>query len=72
MRKSLIGTGSSTPPARAFRIALIAERMKLVTVTPGTACGYWNARKRPRCARSSAASSVTSSPSKRIWPSEIS
>ena len=40
-----------------------------MTVTPGIACGYWNARKRPRCARSSASSSVTSSPSRRIWPS---
>ena len=42
-----------------------------VTVTPGIAYGYWNARKRPRCARSSASSSVTSSPSRRIWPSVI-
>ena len=24
-------------------------------MTPGIACGYWNARKRPFCARSSAA-----------------
>jgi hypothetical protein len=57
---------------RALRIELIAERRKLVTVTPGIACGYWNARKRPRCARSSASSSVTSTPSKKIWPSVIS
>ena len=41
--------------ARALRIALIALRRKFVTVTPGIACGYWNARKRPFCARSSAA-----------------
>ena len=39
-----------------------------VTVTPGIACGYWNARKRPFCARSSAPASVTSSPSTRIRP----
>ena len=44
----------------------------MVTVTPGTACGYWNARKRPRCARSSAPSSTRFSPSKRISPSVIS
>jgi len=40
-----------------------------VTVTPGTACGYWNARKRPRWARSSAPIWTTFSPSKRISPS---
>ena len=71
MRNSGIGTGFSTPPFRALRIALIALRRKLVTVTPGIACGYWNARKRPRSARSFAASSVTSSPSTRIRPSVI-
>ena len=71
-RNSGIGIGSSSPPARALRIALIALRRKFVTVTPGTACGYWNARKRPRCARSSAPASVRSSPSKMIWPSVIS
>ena len=71
LRNSGIGIGSSSP-LRALRIALIAERMKLVTVTPGTACGYWNARNRPFWARSSASISVTSSPSKRICPSVIS
>ena len=42
-----------------------------VTVTPGIACGYWKARKRPACARSSARASVMSSPSSRIWPPVI-
>ena len=60
--------GSSSPPFAALRVALIALRRKLVTVTPGIACGYWKARKSPRWARSSAPSSVTSSPSNRIWP----
>ena len=72
MRNSGIAIGSSTPPLRALRTALIALRRKLVTVTPGIACGYWKARKRPRCARSSAPISVTSSPSKRMLPSVIS
>ena len=40
-----------------------------VTVTPGIAWGYWNARKRPFWARSSAPSSETSTPSSRISPS---
>ena len=35
MRNSLTGIGSSWPPFLAFRIALIALRRKLVTVTPG-------------------------------------
>ena len=43
-----------------------------VTVTPGIACGYWNARKRPFCARSSAPAAVTSRPARRICPSVIS
>ena len=47
LRNSGIGIGSSVPPVRALRRAFIAERKKLVTVTPGTACGYWKARKRP-------------------------
>lgn len=72
VRNSGIGTGFSSPPFAALRWALIAVRRKLVTVTPGMACGYWNARKRPRCARSSAPSSETSCPSRRIWPSVIS
>ncbi len=71
LRNSGIGIGSSVPPARALRIALIALRRKLVTVTPGTACGYWKARKRPRWARSSAPSSTTSTPSSEISPSVI-
>ncbi len=72
VRNSFTGIGSSFPPLRAFRIALIALRRKLVTVTPGIACGYWKARKRPFCARSSAASSTTFSPFRRISPSVIS
>ncbi len=48
VRNSGIGTGSSSPLFAALRCALIALRRKLVTVTPGIACGYWNARKRPR------------------------
>ena len=31
----MTGIGSSTPPFRALRIALIAVRRKFVTVTPG-------------------------------------
>ena len=50
----------------------IAVRRKFVTVTPGIACGYWNARKSPACARSSAPASVMSSPSSRICPPVIS
>ena len=55
-----------------LRSAFSAERRKLVTVTPGIACGYWKARKRPCCARSSAPISTRSSPPKRISPSVIS
>ncbi len=72
VRNSGIGIGSSSPPARALRVALIALRRKLVTVTPGMACGYWKARKSPRWARSSAPRSVTSSPSSSTWPFVIS
>ena len=72
LRNSGILTGSSTPSFRALRSALMAARRKLVTVTPGMACGYWKARKRPRAARSSAPISVTSSPPKKICPSVIS
>ena len=72
MRNSFTGIGSSLPPFLALRIALIALRRKLVTVTPGIACGYWKARKSPFCARSSAPSSTMFSPSSRISPSVIS
>ena len=72
MRNSFTGTGFSSPPFAALRFALIALRRKLVTVTPGIACGYWNARKRPRWARSSASSSRIDSPSNRMSPSVIS
>src|SRR4051794_29980477 len=44
-------------------------RRYLVTVTPGTATGYWNAMKRPMRARSSGSASVMSSPLKRTSPS---
>ena len=44
-------------------------RRYLVTVTPGTATGYWNAMNRPMRARSSGSASVMSSPLKRIEPS---
>src|SRR3954453_17809141 len=47
-------------------------RRYFVTVTPGTATGYWNAMKSPMRARSSGSASVTSSPLKTIWPSVIS
>jgi hypothetical protein len=47
LRNCGIGIGSSSPPFRALRTELIALRRKFVTVTPGTAWGYWNARKRP-------------------------
>ena len=56
---------------RALRTALIAERMKLVTVTPGRRAGT-GTRKSLLLARSSASISVTSSPSKKICPSVIS
>ncbi len=49
--------GDSTP-----RLALVMERRKLVTVTPGMATGYWKARKMPLRAFSSVAISVMSSP----------
>ena len=72
MRNSFTAIGSFSPPFAALRFALIALRRKLVTVTPGMAWGYWNARKSPFWARSSAPSSVTSRPSRRISPSVIS
>ena len=40
-----------------------------MTVTPGTATGYWKAMNRPIRARSSGTASVMSSPLKKIWPS---
>ena len=40
-----------------------------MTVTPGTATGYWNAMNRPIRARSSGDASVMSSPLNMIWPS---
>src|SRR2546421_3191969 len=42
--------------------------MKLTTVTPGMAIGYWKARKRPRRARSSVPSGSRSVPSKLAPP----
>src|SRR3712207_6668217 len=47
-------------------------RRYFVTVTPGTATGYWKAMNRPARARSSGSASVMSSPSKRTRPSVIS
>ena len=44
-------------------------RRYFVTVTPGTATGYWKAMKRPMRARSSVSASVMSSPLKMTWPS---
>ena len=54
---------------RAFLIALTLMRRKLATFTPGIAVGYWKARKRPACARSSGSNSRMFSPSSRISPS---
>ena len=71
LRNSATEIGSSSPSFFALRTAFSAERRKFVTVTPGTAWGYWNARKSPRWARSSAPSSAMSSPSSRISPSVI-
>ena len=45
-----------------------ALRINELNVTPGTSSGFWNDRKIPRFARSSAAESVMSSPSKMILP----
>src|SRR5439155_15922235 len=47
----------------------IAMREKFATDTPGMAAGYWKARNRPACARSSGSASVMSSPRKVIVPS---
>ncbi len=52
----------------AFRVSLIAVFIKFVTDTPGISTGYWKERKIPLCARSSAAKSSKSSPSKRTVP----
>src|SRR5438094_176191 len=62
VRKSLTLIGSS-------RRVLIAMRRKFATDTPGMATGYWKARNRPACARSSGSASVMSSPRKVIVPS---
>ncbi len=53
----------------ASRCAFSTVRRYLVTVTPGTATGYWKAMNRPIRARSSGSASVMSSPLNMIWPS---
>ncbi len=65
-RNSFSEIGSSP---RDSRCALMTVRRYFVTVTPGTATGYWKAMKRPMRARSSVSASVMSSPLKMIWPS---
>src|ERR1019366_6111743 len=64
-RKSLSEIGSWP---WASRWALSTVRRYLVTVTPGTETGYWNAMNRPMRARSSGAGTVMSWPLKMIWP----
>src|SRR3954465_10778820 len=66
VRNSLTLIGSSLRPV------LIAMRRKLAIETPGIATGYWKARKRPACARSSGSASVMSVPLKWTDPSVIS
>src|SRR4051795_13218321 len=66
VRNSLTLIGSS------LRLVLIAMRRKLAIETPGIATGYWKARKRPACARSSGSASVMSVPLKWTDPSVIS
>src|SRR3954449_1659934 len=66
LRNSLSETAASP---RASRCAFITMRRYLATVTPGMATGYWKAMNSPERARSSGSASVTSTPSKRIWPS---
>src|SRR3954470_10975905 len=56
----------------SLRPVLMAMRRKLAIDTPGMATGYWKARKRPACARSSGSASVRSSPLNVIVPSVIS
>src|SRR4051794_21632486 len=63
VRNSLTLIGSSLRPV------LIAMRRKLAIDTPGMATGYWKARNRPACARSSGSASVISSPLNEIEPS---
>ena len=65
-RKSLSEIGSSP---LAVRCALSTVRRYFVTVTPGTATGYWKAMNRPMRARSSVAASVMFSPPQMISPS---
>src|SRR3954453_23912323 len=66
VRNSLTLIGSSLRPV------LIAMRRKFAIETPGIETGYWKARKRPACARSSGSASVMSSPLNVIDPSVIS
>src|SRR4051795_12565571 len=66
VRNSLTLIGSSLRPV------LMAMRRKLAIDTPGIATGYWKARKRPACARSSGSASVMSVPLKWTDPSVIS
>ena len=54
LRNSGIGIPLSSGSS-ALRRALMAERRKLASVTPGIATGYWNARNKPARERSSGA-----------------
>src|SRR5688500_16021317 len=66
LRKSFRLIGSSPLDSRW---EFMTVRRYFVTVTPGTATGYWKAMKRPIRARSSGSASVMSSPLKQIVPS---
>src|SRR3954447_10114100 len=63
---------SRTLMGSSLRPVLIAMRRKFAIDTPGIDTGYWNARNRPACARSSGSASVMSSPLKVMVPSVIS
>src|SRR3954454_4531170 len=63
---------SRTLIGSSLRRVLIAMRRKFAIDTPGMETGYWKARNRPACARSSGSPSVMSSPLNVMVPSVIS
>ena len=58
-------SGSLSMP---WSLALSAERMKLATLRPGIAVGYWKARNSPRRERLSGDSASRSRPFQRTSP----